>query len=55
MLRDFMIIKDYNKYFSKCIKGHWGGLHIQEINIFKHYNVPVDKMISKYELLVDED
>lgn len=51
MLRNFMILKDSDKYFQKCYHQSWSIESLEdEYNFFKAYWLEVGEMISKYEI-----
>ena len=49
-LRDIMIIRDAKLYFEKAWQESWYDLIPESINLFRHYNVPIDEYITKYGL-----
>ena len=48
MLRDFMIIKDAEKYFDVCWKDRWKGLDRASQKLLASYSVDVDRITKKY-------
>ena len=48
-LRDFMIIRDYKKYFDECWDKDWIGIDSEEF--YGHYGLPIQDIITKYNLI----
>ena len=49
-LIDIMIINDATKYFEKAWKQSWGTLDIKSIDLYKHYGVPIEQLMKKYDI-----
>jgi UDP-galactopyranose mutase len=47
LLRNVMIITDYNKYFEKSYSGNWGGFHEESDAIFEAFKIDVTILEEK--------
>lgn len=48
LLRDFMILSDYKKYFELVYDGSWRGFFDDDMRMFMLNNVPIHEIMNKY-------
>ncbi|MGL1893376.1 MAG: hypothetical protein OCD02_17195 [Spirochaetaceae bacterium] len=50
LIRDLLIIKDDKKYFDDCWKEKWSGINSTTYELYKEFDIPINKYIDEYEL-----
>ena len=50
LLRDIMIIKDVDKYFSEAWANNWNGFSLEDVNFFSEFNIDFYKLAISYSL-----
>lgn len=53
-LRHIMIVNDAEKYFKNSWRASWIGISSHTIKLLRHYNIPIDKYVKKYKILIHE-
>lgn len=53
IITDLLIITDCDKYFEKSWDNNWSLLETESIDFFKHYDIPIDNLMKKYDLGIE--
>lgn len=54
LLRDIMIINDYDKYFAECWNGKWTGMDKVGADLYELYGIDIEE-IEQYGIFIDEE
>lgn len=55
ILRDYMIINDFNKYFKDAWNENWGLLDSESVNMYRKNGLDVEKILEENQLRVIDD
>ncbi len=55
MIRDILIINDYNKYFENAWENAWGGTDSESLKLWGEYNLPIKKILNDYNIAIEQE